>query len=650
MSSFQRFEDDEGTPRREEEEENEDDVFLQNDEASAAVFNYAPRAKTDASFSLVFLTTTVACFVLGVAVVFNTNAKAFATRTSEEVLFSTSCAAYKDINDNNNNNNNNVLERRLLSSSSSYEEFDDTNDDLDDAFDGDDFWQQSHAWLLLAIFSAIFLGVTFLYGFQHHANKATWGIIGFKILSSFSFALYLFSEGSVVGGSIFLILTFILAYVFHLWREEIALVNRLLQTAATALSDQKHTLTATMGINMFVSVFVFIPFIFFMSYAWMHGKIAANRFAMTHPNDGSKCVDRRSYDNYMASRNAGETDDISDYLFEVNCCEWQTDAWVKPFVGLLLFSLMWTSSVAVCLRLFTIGGSTAQWYFAPSGTTAFRGTVKRSLSHGLKSQFGTICFGGLIMSIVDIVRNMFEKAQREHRNNAAMAALMCCVNLLWQCFAEIIGFISKFALVYAAISGDAFCDSARKVTTILQNNMLSTFAVWWLPPMILRTTAFIVSIVFGVVFGISSSNYFDDESRGVEVIFLGVFCFLISLTILNFCLTVLLDVVDAVYLCYAVDKDLQMLTKPEIHEVMDEVVKKQTKNTGHGFANNIANPFANNRNYSNNNNNSNEMSAMGGAPQPSEQQVVVGYPQQQQQQRSGQDQRPTGASQDIDAV
>ena len=42
---------------------------------------------------------------------------------------------------------------------------------------------------------------------------------------------------------------------------------------------------------------------------------------------------------------------------------------------------------------------------------------------------------------------------------------------------------------------------------------------------------------------------------------------------------------------------------------------------------------------------------MGGAPQPSEQQVVVGYPQQQQQQRSGQDQRPTGAShEDIDAV
>jgi len=272
------------------------------------------------------------------------------------------------------------------------------------------------------------------------------------------------------------------------------------------------------------------------------------------------------------------------------------------------------------------------------------------LTHGIKSQFGTICFGGLIMSIIEIIRNMVEKAQRENRNNGVMAVLTCCVNLLWQCFAEIIGFISKFAIVYAAISGDAFCDSARKVTTILQNNYLSTFAVWWLPSMILRTTAFIVSVVFGVVFGILSSNYFDDESRGVESFVLGLFCFLISLTILNFCLTVLLDVVDAVYLCYGIDKDLQMLTKPEIHDVMDEVVKKQSKNTNNnaGFNNIIMNPFTNNRNRNvdiNNNSSSNEMNAMAGAARQQEV-VVTGYPQ-----RSEQDQHPTNsASPDIDAV
>merc|ERR1712159_851168 len=588
-----------------------DDDMRTDDASDSAVFNYAPRGPRDVPFGLAYLATTLACFFVGVVVATRTTSgREFATKTSEEVLFSTSCAAYVGGGSGEKEDGFGGHRRRRSILSLSSDGLEDTNEDVDDALDGDDFWQRSHAWLLLATCLAVLVG----------------------------------------GGVLFLGVTLVLAYVFHLWREEIDLVNRLLQTAATALGDQKHTLTATMGINAFVTAVVFIPFIFFMSYAWMHGKIVANRFAMTHPEDGSKCIDRRSYDEYTRSRNNGETYDMSAYVFEVNCCEWKTDSWVKPFVGLLFFSLLWTSSVAVCLRMFTIGGSTAQWYFAPPGTTGFKGTVKRSLTHGIKSQFGTICFGGLIMSIIEIIRNMVEKAQRENRNNGVMAVLTCCVNLLWQCFAEIIGFISKFAIVYAAISGDAFCDSARKVTTILQNNYLSTFAVWWLPSMILRTTAFIVSVVFGVVFGILSSNYFDDESRGVESFVLGLFCFLISLTILNFCLTVLLDVVDAVYLCYGIDKDLQMLTKPEIHDVMDEVVKKQSKNTNNnaGFNNIIMNPFTNNRNRNvdiNNNSSSNEMNAMAGTARQQEV-VVTGYPQ-----RSEQDQHPTNsASPDIDAV
>ena len=94
-------------------------------------------------------------------------------------------------------------------------------------------------------------------------SKAAWGIVGFKLLTSLSFAMFCFSEGHTYGGVLFLGVTLVLAYVFHLWREEIDLVNRLLQTAAThALAYQKHTLAATMGINAFVTAVVFIRLYF----------------------------------------------------------------------------------------------------------------------------------------------------------------------------------------------------------------------------------------------------------------------------------------------------------------------------------------------------------------------------------------------------
>ena len=110
------------------------------------------------------------------------------------------------------------------------------------------------------------------------------------------------------------------------------------------------------------------------------------------------------------------------------------------------------------------------------------------------------------MSIVDMVRNMFEKAQRETRNNAAMAALMCCVNLLWQCFAEIIGFISKFAIVCAAISRDAFCDSARKVTIFTKQHVINLCGVVVASDDSQDDCVYRLGR-FGVVFGLSSSNY-----------------------------------------------------------------------------------------------------------------------------------------------
>ena len=129
--------------------EEEDLHDLQNDEAASAVFNYSPRPKTDRTFARVFLLITSACFLLGIVVVSNTNAKAFAQRTSEDVLFSTNCEAYRA-------SSSSPTSRLLLSNK---DEFKDTNDDLDDVFDGDDFWQSSHAWLLLAIVSAVALGV-----------------------------------------------------------------------------------------------------------------------------------------------------------------------------------------------------------------------------------------------------------------------------------------------------------------------------------------------------------------------------------------------------------------------------------------------------------------------------------------------------------
>ncbi len=166
------------------------DDMRTDDASDSAVFNYAPREKRDVPFGLAYLVTTLACFFVGVVVATRTTSgREFATKTSEEALFSTSCAAYVGGGSGEKEDGFGGHRRRSMLNLSS-DGLEDTNEDVDDAFDGDDFWQRSHAWLLLATCLAVLVGGAVLYGFKHHASKATWGIVGFKLLTSLSFAMF----------------------------------------------------------------------------------------------------------------------------------------------------------------------------------------------------------------------------------------------------------------------------------------------------------------------------------------------------------------------------------------------------------------------------------------------------------------------------
>ncbi len=52
---------------------------------------------------------------------------------------------------------------------------------------------------------------------------------------------------------------------------------------------------------------------------------------------------------------------------------------------------------------------------------------------------------------------------------------------------------------------------------------------------------------------------------------MGVLCFVMALVVLAFFSSVLLNIVDAVFMCYALDLDTQSVTKSEVHEVFSQV-------------------------------------------------------------------------------
>ena len=56
-----------------------------------------------------------------------------------------------------------------------------------------------------------------------------------------------------------------------------------------------------------------------------------------------------------------------------------------------------------------------------------------------------------------------------------------------------------------------------------------------------------------------------------ESVALGALSFFVALVVLSFFSSILLNIVDATYLCYAIDKDTQTITKQDVHDVFSQV-------------------------------------------------------------------------------
>lgn len=57
---------------------------------------------------------------------------------------------------------------------------------------------------------------------------------------------------------------------------------------------------------------------------------------------------------------------------------------------------------------FAVAGTIAQWYFAPvlADPSLKRGRVHRTLRAALGPSFGSLCFGGLVLTVLSLLRSV----------------------------------------------------------------------------------------------------------------------------------------------------------------------------------------------------------------------------------------------------
>ncbi|KAI8533171.1 hypothetical protein RHMOL_Rhmol11G0276200 [Rhododendron molle] len=247
------------------------------------------------------------------------------------------------------------------------------------------------------------------------------------------------------------------------------------------------------------------------------------------------------------------------YKSEEYYCAWNQDSWVPAYYALGILTMLWSAAAMVEAQVYVTSGTIAQWYFSKDDSGPRR-SIRNSLRNAFGPSSGTVCLSGLLICVVRVVRAMVDSARQEGASGMVNLVLQCCVNAFLAAF----DFLNKFTINFAAITGESYCTSARMAYELLKRNLLSAVFVETISTRLLAGIAFVFSAIYAVVVCAILNSVND---LGADSYFVAAMAWVLLLVVLSYLVHVLDNVIDTVYVCYAIDRDRGEVGKQEVHEV-----------------------------------------------------------------------------------
>lgn len=218
-----------------------------------------------------------------------------------------------------------------------------------------------------------------------------------------------------------------------------------------------------------------------------------------------------------------------------------------------VFALFWVSQVMYGVITVTASGVTATQYYAGRENMPTYPT-KASFKRATTTSFGSICFGSLIVSIIELIRFLINSAESDNSDGSSFLA--CCLMCLLSIIESIVEYINSYAFVYIAIYGSDYIDSAKRTFTLIQNCFCAAiFNDALIEPALNILTLFTSLLLFGAVY-----------------IILGViwaaFQLVIALIVLSLFMTSLKAAATTYFVCYAETPQALARSDPELYQVV----------------------------------------------------------------------------------
>jgi len=210
------------------------------------------------------------------------------------------------------------------------------------------------------------------------------------------------------------------------------------------------------------------------------------------------------------------------------------------------------------------------WWFVPEeGKACCSSGVYNSLYRSLTTSFGSICFGSLVVAIVQALRQMVHSARQQEGG-----ILLCLLECIIACIEDIIEYFNKWAFVYVGLYGYSYFEAGKNVFSLFRNRGWDAI----IADNLVGNALFLVSLVVGGLTGgvgiaIAATPILDDAAGNATLItfFIG---FLVGLVICSVLMSVVGSGVNTVIVLYAEAPAEFQQNYPELSNQMREAWQK----------------------------------------------------------------------------
>lgn len=123
-----------------------------------------------------------------------------------------------------------------------------------------------------------------------------------------------------------------------------------------------------------------------------------------------------------------------------------------------------------------VAGVVSTWWFVPDeASSCCSKAIMGSTVRATTTSFGSICFGSLLVAIIQTLRHLLNNARNNDDMGGGAAFLLCLVDCCLQCFQEILEYFNKVisSLGVFNLLFDSLLTNQLKYTTSTRSSLIS---------------------------------------------------------------------------------------------------------------------------------------------------------------------------------